>query len=234
MHKLPRSRRVVGPIDERMKRKEPPTKTFKGNPKRQKTTPNLLVQKNTVGTGSEIKNFDNVQVLATAVGAATWTLTAGNLLNQVPQGSTEVTHVGRKYTLKKLTVRWTAFLSTTTVFGANVRIKVFYDKQANGNIPAVLDVMAQDSFFSHNNLANADRFITIADIITPPMSTSGDFTCSGNFTKKLSLDVITSGATGTVASIATGSVYLMICQSGEATAAALGVNYTSRLRFEDK
>ena len=79
----------------------------------------------------------------------------------------------------------------------------------NGAAPSILGVFAVDNFYAHNNLANADRFITLFDHITDPLCVQGNLNSAGKLSKKLSLKPWFSGVAGTVASIASGLIYLL-------------------------
>ena len=63
--------------------------------------------------------------------------------------------------MTKITMNWNAMMPSAAVGGGSLRFKVVYDKQTNGAAPSILGVFAVDNFYSHNNLANADRFITL-------------------------------------------------------------------------
>jgi len=114
-----------------------------------------------------------------------------------------------------------------------VRVKVIYDKQANGVAPTAVDVFAVDSFYSPNNLDNADRFVTLADFITPPMSVANEFCVSGKSYTKINLDTLWTSTAGNIANVKTGSIYLLACQNGNAGVAAPTFTYYSRVRYQD-
>jgi len=217
-----------------MKRKEPPTKTFKGNPKRIKASPNVLVQKK-VGTGPEKKNVDVGATLALPATAVTWVLSG--LLTPLAQGDIASGRQGRKVRYLSFSLRWSAFAVATSLNGCNVRCKVVYDKQANGAAPTVAAIMADDSFYSHNDLDNAERFITICDFITDPITlpTGAAFSQSGSVNRKIDLDQLWFGANagGAITDLTTGSFYLLASQSGTMTTAGPSFNFNSRFRYTD-
>lgn len=197
----------------------------------------LRFQANTVGAGPEKKNLDTDlsvgAAIATGVSSAAWTIAAAQLINGVAQGATELTRVGRKIQMTKLEIIWSAVLQTTTANGCSMRFRVVYDKQANGVIPTIASIFAFDSFFSPNNLANSDRFITIVDEITEPLDQDNNTCVSGRISRKMSLETIFSGTGATVASIASGSMYLIACQNSFANTAAPALSAICRLRFID-
>ena len=94
-----------------------------------------------------------------------------------------MTRVGRKITMTKITVNWNVAMPSAAVGGGSLRFKVVYDKQTNGAAPTTLGVFAVDNFYSHNNLANADRFITLFDHITDPLCVQGNLNSAGKLSK---------------------------------------------------
>ena len=207
------------------------TKSFKMIPSK-----SLVFQANTVGAGPERKNIDSnlvgVSGVATPIGLPDWSPTI-TLLNGVAQGATEVTRVGRKITMTKITMNWNVAMPSAALGGGSLRFKVVYDKQTNGAAPSILGVFTVDNFYSHNNLANADRYITLFDHITDPLCVQGNLNSAGKLSKKLSLETVFSGTAGTVASIASGSIYLFVSQSGGITTSSPNFFANIRIRFID-
>lgn len=216
---------------QKMKRKNPSTaKTSK--PKRQKTSGgSLLQQPNTATYGPEKKNIDTSQTIT--LGIASDNFTVSSLLLGVAQGTTEGNRIGRKTTAKSFLMRWSAQFTATTTLGCNIRYKVVYDKQPNGAAPAVTAILVTDSYFSHNQLSNTDRFITLVDEITPPLAVGTAFSVSGTVYRKLGLETIWASAGGAIANIQTGSFYMIVAQSGFAAVAAPTFQYTARIRYTD-
>ena len=130
------------------------TKSFKMIPSK-----SLVFQANTVGAGPERKNIDSNLVggsgVATPIGLPDWSPTI-TLLNGVAQGATEVTRVGRKITMTKITVNWNVAMPSAAVGGGSLRFKVVYDKQTNGAAPSILGFL---------------QWIISTPIITSPMLT---------------------------------------------------------------
>lgn len=111
---------------------------------------------------------------------------------------------------------------------------IVYDKQSNQAAPVITDILAADDFNALNNLQNSDRFITLANVITEPISLQNNFSVSGKINTKMSLETIWDDTAGaTIASIHTGSIYVFFAQnSGVAVAAPLIIS-RSRIRFTD-
>jgi len=214
-----------------MKRKTPPTKTYKRPAKKAKTasTP-LAQQRNTVRAGPEKKDVQQTQTLTVPAGGAG---VVSSLLTPLAQGVTNSSRIGRKVRLMKITVRWYYLLNAAETKGGPCRVKIVYDKQCNGQAATGAGVLQNDTFTGMNNLDYSDRFITLADWETESLSVENNFTTSGMINRKIDLEQIWNGnvATGTIADLATGSVYLIAWQVGCISSPSFF--YNSRIRFED-
>jgi len=112
---------------------------------------------------------------------------------------------------------------------------VVLDKQANGAPPAVTDILLADAMQSPMNLSNSNRFKILAEGYFTEASTNGDYTSEGvEVYKKLNIPVqFNNGTAGTIADIATGSVYVLFAQNGTIGTAAPTVVWRSRIRYVD-
>jgi len=176
-------------------------------------------------SGIEKKNIDDTAPKITTA-ATTWTI---NVLNDVGQGTTATTRIGRKILMKSLLLQ--GWVSST----APIRILIIYDRQPNGALPAATDVLTSNTLMAAMNLDNRDRFICLADIF--PGDDSENLT--GNFPTgfgwkrfiKMNLETIYGGVAGTIADINTGSLLIMTnCYGGTVT----GETGLQRLRFVDE
>ena len=185
--------------------------------------------------GGELKFIDTN--VAITMGAASVQFVAPGptlLLNGMANGSDASSRIGRKVVLKSLLIRWTAALSPTSTGGSPIRILCIYDKQANATAPSVTDILLADNFNSANNLSNRDRFVTLCDYITEPVSANGDFTVSGAIYKKINLETMfNTGSAGTIGDITSGSVYLIAAQTAGVSTAAVSLAARSRIRYTD-
>ncbi len=88
-------------------------------------------------------------------------------INLVAQGVTEITRVGRKFTIKKIGWKFKVTLPVLATSNASsgdvVRVIMYIDKQCNGATAASTDVLETADFQSFNNLANKGRFRTLMD-----------------------------------------------------------------------
>lgn len=184
--------------------------------------------------GGELKFIDTTGAFAPAFATATFT-TPAILLNGVAPGSTAETRVGRKITMKSLYIRYNwARGGPTSTGGSPARILVVYDKQTNANLPQITDILLTDHYLSQNNLSNRDRFITLFDHITEPISDAANACVSATLFKGMNLDVMfNGGAAGTVGDITSGSVVVFVAQSSKIGTVTPALDIRSRIRFTD-
>jgi len=112
--------------------------------------------------GNELKFFDTI--LGTTTVANTGNV-ATNLC-VVPQDATESGRIGRKITIKSISIRGQFDLpSTGTVANTSdaARFMLVQDRQANGAAFAVLDVLSTAGMNSHRDLENESRFRILKD-----------------------------------------------------------------------
>ena len=182
----------------------------------------------------ELKFKDTTVIIACP--ASSTVIQAGVLLNGLVPGSGADQRIGRKVVLKSILFRWTTQLSSSSTLGGSVRIIIVYDKQANAVAAAPSDIFstAGPDFNSPNNLSNRDRFVTLSDTITSPMSAQGDWAQCGVIYKRINLETMfNSGNAGTINDITTGSIYVYAAQSGSIGTAAVNLFATARVRYED-
>lgn len=166
--------------------------------------------------------------------AAVATFGVATLLNGCIPGSGASDRIGRKITMKSLLCRWAVTLQPTSTQGSPIRILIVYDKQANTTAPAVTDILLADAFLSQNNLSNRDRFVTLMDLITPPLTAGNDYVQAGVFYKRLNLETMfNAGTAGTVGDITSGSVYMFAAQLGNIATAGPVVATRCRIRYTD-
>lgn len=199
----------------------------------------LRFQANTVKAGPELKNLDVDDTLTTGTNIAipasvsTWVIGATQLLNGMAQGTTATTRIGRKVQGTKITISYTATLAANSTQGGVLRIRVVYDKQSNGAAFAITDYLAINAFDSPNNLDNSDRFITLANHQTEPISLANNFSVCGKINIPLSLETMYTGNGAVIANILSGSIYLIVAQDGEIATGGPSLGFYSRYRFKD-
>jgi len=187
----------------------------------------------TVKGGPEKKNQDNNQTLTIALNG---TGVVSSLLTQLAQAAGSTNRIGRKTKLVSLDLRFFVFQAAAATGGASYRVKVVYDKQANGAVMAATDILAIDALVSPNNLDNSDRFVTVLDVLVDATSTQNNFTVAGHEYRKLDLEQIWLGntASGAITSLLTGSLYLWVWGTASTLlTSASTLTYYTRTRFVD-
>lgn len=185
--------------------------------------------------GGENKFFD------TTVGVATIG-TGGTIfsssLNLIPQGTTESSRIGRKCTVRSLSINGSFFLpgTVTAADGSDVfRLIIYLDKQCNGAAATVTDILETANIYSFNNLANSGRFRILKTKKVSMSATAGNGTSSMekqqffSFTLNLNLPLEFSSTTGALTEIRSNNLgVLAISQDGKCQMA-----FTTRIRFSD-
>jgi len=187
---------------------------------------------------------------ATALGVNT-TGFVGNQLN-VGRGDDLTQRKGREVITKLIEVNFHIFRSdsATPTASANIpiqttRIILFYDKQANGAVPAITAVLDTSDPLSHYNYANRNRFVVIKDwTFIFDQYFSGAANANGNssnsiFNRQLKIPcnlktVFNSNNAADITDIASGSICLLglgsLAASATTQAAIVG---RFRVRFTD-
>lgn len=169
----------------------------------------------------EMKNFDTIQdnlpIDTTAENVTS--------LNLIPQGVTDNTRVGRKCTIRRITMKgYLSWDSTTMGAGtfafAQVRLVLVLDKQANGGNPAWTDVYQAATVNSPRNLSNVNRFTVLKDWhLTPTFPCVPNTAGTGvvivcpmakiKFNKKVNIPLEFSSTTGAITEIRSNNLTLM-------------------------
>lgn len=157
-----------------------------------------------------------------------------DFLNPINTGTTASQRIGRRLQMKSLLFRWNA---STVISNLSLRILIVYDKEPNGLLPLITDVIEADNYNSPMNLSNSNRFVILADEIhdvntfTPNSNTSMR---SGKIFKKLNLPCgFNALSTLDVTSITQGAIFAMCAIPSNAGSAGIGIGYFSRIRYTD-
>ncbi len=165
-------------------------------------------------------------------------------VNLIPQGTTEITRIGRKCTIMKIGWRYRLTIPTTAT-AANtsdvVRILLYVDKQCNGATAVNTDILKTADFQSFNNLANSQRFRILMDrtyALRCPSGSGrgatdtlsyGNNVIVGKFFKKCNIPLEFDDVNGALTEIRSNNIGVLICcafgHSGFAS--------KMRLRFTD-
>lgn len=189
-------------------------------------------------TSTELKFKDTtLNVTTMAINNVTFSpISASLLLNGLVPDSTASGRIGRKVNIKSIYVRGTFQMAASSTGSGQCRMLLFWDKQANGALCSVTDVLATDAFTAVNNISNTDRFMTISDQIINPITvaTAGPSQVAFQIYKKVNLSTqFNAGTAGTIADISSGALYVMFAQSGAVAVAAPTVVGTVRIRYSD-
>jgi len=199
----------------------------------------------TGGSYSRAKN-DEVKFRDTSVGAATQTTTMtrwADSLNIVPQGDAQNERIGNKICIKKAMLRLRINLlnqTSASPAGATVRICVVLDKQCNGAVATVTDILPDADVFSFNNLDNTDRFIILYDkwhTVNPmAFTTTPNNALNEKFIKinlknlNIPIHYNSTASTGAVATQRSNNILVLAGASSTNNASVAG---TYRIRYTD-
>lgn len=191
-----------------------------------KTRKSILYQMDT-GPRAERKNIDTTSTLAPPLTAS---FTSPTLLNGAAQGVGTNERVGRKAIMKSIALR---YIHTPNAPASQVRILVVYDKQPNGALPASTDVVGIGQFHGHISISNSDRFVVLMDEISES-SQSSAINISGKRYLKCNLETMYGGTTSGIASINSGSIFIMAANNADPTVGAVSaLYYSARIRYTD-
>lgn len=169
------------------------------------------------------------------------------LINGISQGTDATTRIGRKIKMKSLQIRWTVStqlpatgLNPAGLVAGDVRVLVVYDRQCNGVLPAVTDILQSGTVScvtSPMNLNNRERFIVLVDKffhLDPQGPGSHVFRCYRKIPASAQDVIFNAGNAGTIADIVTGAVIVVTATTVQATVAgAIDGNMYTRIRFLD-
>jgi len=191
------------------------------------------------GTRRTMHEKKTVDVDTTAVSVNT--TPSLTLLNGIAAGTDFTDRIGRKVILKSLQIRY-GIEPTDQIVGVNhMRFLIVYDRQTNGAAPIITDILKASSPFSQMNLNNRDRFQVLWDKVhvqpfaanTATQAVSfGQTVWCGKKYRTLKHEMIFGGTAATVASIQTGSIYLLAVGTNTATADSTFI-FNTRIRFID-
>jgi len=180
---------------------------------------------------NELKNIDTDGIAVPALGVTTAAVTA---VNNVVQGITAVTRIGRGTVVRQVEFRLQLAMAATSTLSEAWRVMVVYDTRTNGAAITGATVLEADAIENPYNMANAGRFKILYDK-TKYVGTAGPQVVSFYMKKRVSLPVNYGlGNAGTSADISTGGISILVWISGTVGVAVstLNQNY-SRVLFQD-
>lgn len=194
------------------------------------------------GRQAELKFFDvEVNDSTIATGGIIF-----DSVNNIPQGVSENERVGRKCTIKSINWHGNIFLGTYDAepgprFGDRLRVILYQDKQANGDLAKILDILETDDYLSFRNLSNSGRFNILMDKFMPmnyltyangsgAQHSGSGVTKNLAFYKACNIPIEFSGPTGATSEVRSNNIgVLLVSELG-----MVGIASTIRLRFSDK
>lgn len=161
-------------------------------------------------------------------------------INLVPQGTTDVTRIGRKIIIKNIYIQGWVENPTTTDPGNLYKIALVLDKQANGTYPSYSDIYdVNTDLNSYRNLDNSERFQVIKSwkkhlaVNGVAESTGLKYTKSFsqlNLSHRCNIPIIFDSTTGAITEIRSNNLMLIgICDSSNDTQ----LNLRCRIRYTD-
>ncbi len=186
------------------------------------------------------KKFHDIDVDDAVVAAAGGIQNTGSI-NLIPQGTTEITRIGRKAVIKSINWRYVCILPTRSDENGYdiIRVILYVDKQCNGVTAAITDILETAHYQSFRNLANSGRFRILLDK-THTLNASaaaGNGTANDTivmarpftFFKKCNIPLEFSSTTGAITEIRSNNLgVLLISGNGYC-----GFGSKVRLRFTD-
>lgn len=167
------------------------------------------------------------------------------LLNTVAQGAAVTQRVGKKIIMKGLQCRGISSNNSAATFN-DVAYMIVYDKRPTGSLPAVTDILVTASSKSMNNDNNSGRFrilkrvdATMLGNISLTGAVANAITDCAALSQDWWLDlksaevVYKAAATGGIADIEQGALYLVTIGSNSAGTSAATLTTGFRLRFLD-
>ncbi len=172
--------------------------------------------------------------------------TTMNIVNLtiIPEGNGESDRIGRKVTVRKISVRGNIELSASTsasTTSATVLCYLVQDKQTNGAQFLAADLLDVDSFKSFRNLSNSSRFTVLAkkvfNLTVGGAAPSGAALVFGEYIQDLTFNINcnvpieydNSATTGAIGTVKTNNLYWVTQSSTSSTT----IVANARLRYTD-
>lgn len=188
-------------------------------------------------TQNKRKSIPSVELKSVDVATQVATDTTGSLtlLNGIVPGVGFSQRLGRMVAMQRADIFVNSVVTAATGIDQYQRVLVVMDRQANAAAPAITDILMSVSISAQYNLINAARFRILSDRRLY-LNAAGE-PGSGK-AWKISLPMSSrvrynDGTAGTVADIATNSVYFITIGSVAAGATAGSTGFNSRVRYTD-
>lgn len=179
------------------------------------------------------------------VGNATLDTTGSvTLLNGCARGTDINEREGREIDLRSVQLRMNISARSEAIVDQTVRVLLVYDRQTNGAAPGLTDIIRGGTVCGMRNLENRKRFKILMDYTVrlnanytggASLHTAANNGVFKDYYQRFNLPTtFNSGNAGTVADMATGSLYMVRVGEIAAGTAAAEVDFCSRVRYTDK
>lgn len=145
------------------------------------------------------------------------------------QGTTDQTRIGNSILFQDFTLRFECYMSNAAT-RSNLRILVICDKELDGALPTVANILQAVSVISPINKDFSKRFVLLKEK-KYSLSITGNQTAQGKVYMKLPFHAFYDGATGAIGDAKENQILLLFI-SDEATNTP-SINYYSRINFTD-
>lgn len=164
------------------------------------------------------------------------TFTPPVIVNNISQGTTAASRLGRRVLFKSMHYRFTVSGGAIDGGGGSsafsqVRILVVYDRQTNSALPSTTEIVNTATIDGLIQLNESRRWVVLSDkvyaqesFVLAPLT----MTCY----EKMSLDTQYNGPGGTIADVTLGGIYVLLAHNGSYTTAP-AIDGHFRLRFTD-
>jgi len=184
---------------------------------RQSSSGALVRMSKRVGGWAQNERSLNFKDINNSYSPGSW---ASTLLNGLAPGTSASQRVGNQIRIKLIRCRYYVDEDYDLA-----RFVLVYDRQSNGVAPTTAEVFQNITIVSEVNWTYRDRFVFIEDTVIP-------FNGDDHYELCIETDLLTTynnGSAGTVADIATGSLYIFVFG---VTSAAGGFSPTAFVRIE--
>jgi len=160
-------------------------------------------------------------------------------INGVAQGTGESDRIGREVWIKSVQLRFNIQLGTASADASklcenHVRVIIYSDKAQNGAANLVTDVLETASYSSLTSMKNASRIWIHQDKLLS-LSSHGDRSLSYNSYVKLNKKVVYGGADGSVSSMQTNGLHVLVISTTNEVGYTTPTMYSfgARIRYND-
>lgn len=162
---------------------------------------------------------------------------ACSVLTNISQGDTSSTRTGLKVYAKNLLINGSIGWSSTATQESMMRVIIFIDKNPNGAVPAITNVLESGAINSlYNNIYEGKRFVVLKDVRFSNTDAHTSIPKETAFSWKIPINRSLTYLSGSNDSASLGSNNLFAVMVSDVTTASgdtAAVNYTTRVYYTD-